>query len=230
MLQYVIAGLVFGSLYAIVASGLVVTYLSAGILNFSFGATAFFVARFYYFLHTTHRLAIIPAFLLSVFVAAPAIGALLYGLLFRFMRLAPPLIKIIVTVGVAVGIPPIADLLFGDKPVLLAPGIAPRPLKVFRVASVPVTMDQIIVYVCVVALLVVGTAVLRYTDIGLRVRAMVDSPAMTSLSGSSPDIVVSRGVGVPAPSSPDWSGWSRRRCSASTPIASPCSWSLPSRP
>jgi len=189
VLQYVIAGLVFGSLYAIVASGLVVTYLSAGILNFSFGATAFFVARFYYFLHTTHRLAIIPAFLLSVFVAAPAIGAVLYGLLFRFMRLAPPLIKIIVTVGVAVGIPPIADLLFGDKPVLLAPGIAPRPLRVFRVASVPVTMDQIIVYVCVVALLVVGTAVLRYTDIGLRVRAMVDSPAVTSLSGSSPNIV-----------------------------------------
>ena len=35
VLQYVIAGLVLGGIYAIAASGLVVTYLSAGILNFA---------------------------------------------------------------------------------------------------------------------------------------------------------------------------------------------------
>jgi branched-chain amino acid transport system permease protein len=189
VLQYVIAGLVFGSLYAIAASGLVVTYLSAGILNFSFGATAFFVARFYYFLHTTHRLAIVPAFIVSTFLVGPAIGVVLYVLLFRFLRMSTPLIRIIVTVGVAVGIPPIANLLFGTEPVLLAPGIAPRPLRVFRVDHVPVTMDQITVYICVVLVLAVGLLVLRYTDAGLRVRAMVDSPSMTALSGTSPDAV-----------------------------------------
>jgi branched-chain amino acid transport system permease protein len=92
-------------------------------------------------------------------------------------------------VGVAVGIPPIANLLFGTEPVLLAPGIAPRPLRVFRVDHVPVTMDQITVYICVVLVLAVGLLVLRYTDAGLRVRAMVDSPSMTALSGTSPDAV-----------------------------------------
>jgi len=189
VLQFVIAGLVFGSLYAMAASGLVVTYLSAGILNFSFGATAFCIARFYYFLHTTHRMAIVPATVLSVFVAGPAIGLVLYLLLFRLLRLASPVIKIVATVGVAVSLPAIATLLFGDRPILLAPGIAPRPLRVFRFFHVPVTMDQLIVYICVVLLLVIGTVVLRYTDVGLRVRAMVDSPAMTSLSGSSPDLV-----------------------------------------
>ena len=50
-------------------------------------------------------------------------------------------------------------------------------------------MDQIIVYVCVVLVVVVGAVVLRYTDVGLRVRAMVDSPAMTSLSGTNPTAV-----------------------------------------
>ena len=174
MLPYVIAGLVFGSLYAITASGLVVTYLSAGVLNFSFGATAFFIARFYYYLHTTHRLAIVPAAVVAVLVAAPALGLLLYAILFQFLRLATRLIKIVVTVGLAVVLPPVANLLFGDKPILLAPGIAPRPLRVFRVFHVAVTTDQIVVYLCVVLLLVAGTVVLRYTDIGLRVRAMVD--------------------------------------------------------
>ena len=53
----------------------------------------------------------------------------------------------------------------------------------------PVTLDQVIVYVCVVLTVVVGALVLRYTDVGLKVRAMVDSPAMTDLSGTNPRAV-----------------------------------------
>ncbi len=56
MLQFVIAGLVLGGIYAIAAAGLVITYTSSGILNFAFGAIAFFIARFYYYLHTQREL------------------------------------------------------------------------------------------------------------------------------------------------------------------------------
>lgn len=189
MFQYVIAGLVFGSIYALSASGLVVTYLSAGILNFSFGAIAFAIARLYYSLNTENGWDIVPAFLVSVFVVAPLVGLLLYVLLFRFIQLAPTLIKIVVTIGVAVTIPPLVNLIFGNDPILIAPGIAPRPLKVFDVFGVAVTTDQIVVYACVLVLLTVGVLVLRYTDVGLRVRAMVDSPAMTATSGTNPGFV-----------------------------------------
>ena len=51
------------------------------------------------------------------------------------------------------------------------------------------TLDQIIVYACVVVTVVVGAVVLRYTEVGLKVRAMVDSPAMTDLSGTSPTAI-----------------------------------------
>ena len=37
--------------------------------------------------------------------------------------------------------------------------------------------------------MVIGALVLRYTDVGLKVRAMVDSPAITGLSGSSPTAI-----------------------------------------
>ncbi len=50
-----IAGLVLGGIYAIASAGLVITYTSSGILNFAFGAMAFFIARFYYYLHTEHN-------------------------------------------------------------------------------------------------------------------------------------------------------------------------------
>ena len=44
-------------------------------------------------------------------------------------------------------------------------------------------------YGCVVATVVLGSVILRYTDVGLKVRALVDSPAMTALSGTSPNAV-----------------------------------------
>ena len=189
MFQYVIAGLVFGSIYALSASGLVVTYLSAGILNFSFGATAFAVARLYYSLNTEHGWSAFPAFVVSVFVAAPLIGILLYVLLFRHLQLSSTLIKIVATIGVAVALPPIVTLVFGNQPILLAPGVAPRPLDVFDVFGVAVNMDQIVVYACVLIVMALGVVVIRYTDIGLRVRAMVDSPALTAVSGTNPKFI-----------------------------------------
>ncbi len=51
VLQFVIVGLVLGSIYALAASGLVITYVSTGVLNFAFGSLAFFIARIYYCLH-----------------------------------------------------------------------------------------------------------------------------------------------------------------------------------
>jgi branched-chain amino acid transport system permease protein len=189
MLQYVIAGLVLGGIYAISASGLVVTYLSAGILNFAFGAVAYFLARFYYYLHTQQHWGIAPAAVVSVVICGPALGVLLYQALFRWLRLASPLVKVVTTLGLSVMLPPLATLAFGDVQILQAPGLAPQPVQVFHVDGVPITMNQIIVYACVVAVVVIGAVVLRATDIGLRVRAMVDSPAMTSLSGTSPTAV-----------------------------------------
>ena len=189
MLQYVIAGLVLGGIYAIAASGLVVTYISAGILNFSFGALAFAVARFYYFLNTTHHWAILPAAALSILGLGPAIGIFLYLALFRYLRLASMLVKVVATLGISVAVPYICTLIFGSQPINKAPGLAPQPVHVFHVFNVPVTMDQVIVYGCVLAIVIVGALVLRRTDVGLAVRAMVDSPAMTSLSGTNPNAV-----------------------------------------
>ncbi|MGP0029374.1 MAG: ABC transporter permease [Acidimicrobiales bacterium] len=189
MLQYVIAGLVYGGLYAIAASGLVVTYQSAGILNFAFGALAYALARFYYYLNTQEHWAIVPAAVLTILVAGPLLGIGLYFFLFRRLRLARPLTKVVATIGISVAIPPATTLIFGNQTILSAPGLAPEPVQVFNVLGVAVTMNQIIVYSCVAMVVVVGVLVLRYTDIGLRVRAMVDSPAMTSLSAANPESV-----------------------------------------
>jgi len=189
VIQYVIAGLVLGGIYAIAAAGLVVTFLSAGVLNFAFGSLSFFIARFYYYLNTQRHWSIASSALVAVVIAAPLLGIVLYATLFRFLRLSPPLIKVVATLGLSVVVTAMATLLFGNTAILKAPGLAPQPVRVFHVIGVPVTMDQLIVYGCVLVVMIVGGLVMRYTDIGLRVRAMVDSPAMTALSGTNPTVV-----------------------------------------
>jgi branched-chain amino acid transport system permease protein len=189
MLQFVIAGLVLGGIYAIAAAGLVITYTSSGILNFAFGAIAYFIARFYYYLHTQQNWSILLAAVVSILIAAPALGVFLYVVLFRHLRLSSPLIKVVATIGLLVAIPSIATLIFGNGAIQQAPGLAPQPVHVYQFLGVPVTLDQVIVYACVVATVLIGAVVLRYTEVGLKVRAMVDSPAMTDLSGTNPTAV-----------------------------------------
>ena len=189
MLQFVIAGLVLGGIYAIASAGLVITYTASGILNFAFGALAFFIARFYYYLHTQETWSIWASAIVAIGIAAPALGVLLYAVLFRHLRLASPLIKVVATIGLSVAIPSLAVLIFGSAAIQQAPGLAPQPVHVYQFLGVPVTLDQIIVYICVVVTVVAGALVLRFTEVGLKVRAMVDSPAMTDLSGTNPAAV-----------------------------------------
>jgi branched-chain amino acid transport system permease protein len=186
VLQYLIAGLVLGGIYAIAATGLVVTYQSAGVLNFAFGAMAFTVARFYYFLNTEHSWPIVPAALLAILGLGPALGLLLYGVVFRHLRLCSTLVKVLATIGLSVALPATDTVIFGNQTILQAPGLAPQPVRVFNFLGVPVTLDQLIVYIFVVVLMVSGFIILRYTDVGLQIRALVDSPAMTALSGTNP--------------------------------------------
>jgi len=189
VLQYVVAGLVLGGIYAIAAAGIVTTYISAGILNLSFGALAFAIARFYYFLHTQHHINLLVSAIVAIVVAGPALGVALYLLVFRLLGMRSQLVKLVATIGVAVAVPSACALTFGTQPINQAPGLAPEPVRVFHVFGVAVTMDQVIAYACVLVILVVGAGVLGFTSVGLRVRSMVDSPAMTALSGVNPSSV-----------------------------------------
>ena len=123
---------------------------------------------------------------MCLLVLAPAMGLFLYVAIFRFLRLSSQLIKVVVTIGVSVVIPALAAMIFGNEEIFQAPGLASQPVSVYHVFGTAVTLDQVIAYVCVLAIVVFGALILRFTEAGLSVRAMVDSEAMTSLSGSNP--------------------------------------------
>src|ERR1019366_9607094 len=101
MLPYVLAGLALGSIYAIASASLVVTFVSAGVLNFAFGSMAYFVARFYFWLNSQHGWQTDTAGAVSLLVVAPLLGVVLYALLFRHLRGKPTLIKLVCTIGLS---------------------------------------------------------------------------------------------------------------------------------
>jgi branched-chain amino acid transport system permease protein len=186
MIAFILAGLVLGGIYAISAASIVVTYVSAGVLNFAFGAIAFFIARLYYYLVAQLGWPVFASAVVAIVIAGPLLGIALYLALFRFLAQAQAITKVVATIGLSVAIPAATELIFGDQPILTSPGLAPLPERVFHVGGVAITLDQVIAYGCVVAVLAVGTWVLRRTQVGLLVRATVDSKAMTSISGISP--------------------------------------------
>ena len=192
MLQFVIVGLVLGSIYALAASGLVITYVSTGVLNFAFGAFAYLIARTYYWMHVekgwggTGWWGSIFTGGLCIFVLSPLLGLVLYLGVFRFLRLSSQLIKVVVTIGFFVAIPQISNMIFGTVEIFFTPGIAPEPVSTYPFLGTVISLNQILTYAGLLAIVVFGALVLRFTDAGLAVRAMVDSEAMTSLSGSNP--------------------------------------------
>jgi branched-chain amino acid transport system permease protein len=193
VLDYALIGLALGSIYAIASAGLVVTFASSGVLNFAFGSMAYVVARFYFFLNSQHGWSTVSAGVVSLLIVAPLMGVVLYALVFRFIRGQSTLIKLVTTIGLSVALPPIADLGLGTQSITSAPGLALPSDRPFHLLGAPVTTDQIITYGFLLFVVVAGTAVLRFTSVGLKVRASVDSEAMTSLSGTNPGRV---GLGV----------------------------------
>lgn len=185
LLNAVFRGLSFGCVYALLAVGLVLTYKTSGVFNLAFGAQAFASAAVYYELRVHHEWPIVVAFVLAVVVVAPLLGLVLDRLLFRHLRTAPPMARLVTTLGLLVAIPEIVKLGFDQgSPHGSAVGIVPDGLTVYRpFGDVFLNRDDLATIAVTVVVAVALTILFRATPIGLRMRAVVESPRMTELAG-----------------------------------------------
>jgi branched-chain amino acid transport system permease protein len=186
MIGFLIAGTVLGGIYAISAIGITLTYASSGVLNFAFGAEAYFMARTFYFLHTQHGWGGVPAAAVSVFVISPLLGLLLWATVFRLLGTKSSMVKVASTIGLSVALDGVAQLAYGNPTVGLVSGVAPNGFGPITVFGAAVSGDQLLVLICVAVVAVAGIVVLRRTDVGLTIRGIVDSEALTALFGGNP--------------------------------------------
>ncbi|HEX5366250.1 MAG TPA: ABC transporter permease [Acidimicrobiales bacterium] len=191
--SYVIEGIPYGCVFALVAIGLVLTYKTSGVFNLAFGAQAFVSAAIYYDTRSRNEWGILPAFLVAVVVAGPVVGLVLDRLVFRFLRTAPPIAKLVASLGLLVAIPELVRLWFGTNPAYNPPSIAPDHDRIYTFGDYELYQYELISVVVTVLVVLGLTALFRYTAIGLRMRAVVESPRMTELNGINADWVGSLG-------------------------------------
>ncbi|MFD8146716.1 ABC transporter permease [Streptomyces sp. NPDC059708] len=199
LLAFVLSGLVSGALYALLATGLVLSYSASGLFNFAHGATAYLAALAFYELHSGLGWPALPTALLVVCVLAPGLGWGLDRLMFRRLARVGETAQIVATIGLLVALPAAglwAVELLGDAgvPVLAAenqfglPGVGPSPARSWRLADgVGVDSDQLITWAVTAVVAVALWVLLRHTRLGLRLRAAVDDRTLTELRGISAD-------------------------------------------
>ncbi|MFB7864017.1 ATP-binding cassette domain-containing protein [Streptomyces sp. NPDC056069] len=204
LLAFVLSGLVSGALYALLATGLVLSSAASGLFNFAHGATAYLCALAFHELHSGFRWPAVPTALLLVLVVAPGLGWGLDRLMFRKLATVGETAQITATIGLLVALPaaglwavelleragaPVvpAENQFGLPGVGPSPAVSWQPFEAFGIDGVGVDSDQLITWLVTAAVAAGLWVLLRHTRLGLRLRAAVDNRSLAELRGVDAD-------------------------------------------
>jgi branched-chain amino acid transport system permease protein len=189
MTVLIVAGLVTGCISAISALGLVLTYVSSRVFNFAHGMVGLLAAWCFYQFNQVWGWPIWSAALLSILVIPPVLGLLLWAVLFRKLSRAPSEVRLAGTIGLSVVIPPVIILIFGTPVVTSPTGLVGSTTRLVNVIGVNLNMSQLLVVILAIAIAVLMAVLIRGTSFGLAVRATVDSPTVSALHGTNPQLV-----------------------------------------
>ena len=128
-------------------------------------------------------LALVPALAIALAMAA-LLGLAMHFLVFRPMRYAPTLAKVVASIGILVVLQAIVVLQFGTGQVPVASVLPSKPLTVFGVV---IGRDRL--YLAGIVILAAATLwfLYRYTRFGLATRAAAENEKGAVLLGYSPD-------------------------------------------
>jgi branched-chain amino acid transport system permease protein len=184
---FLILGIITGSIYAIAASGLVVTYTTSGIFNFAHGAIGMVMAFVFWELRYDWGLPTWLSFVLVVFVIAPAFGVLVERTLMRNLSGASVVTTVVITIGLLVMLIGVAQTLWPqDKPHIVNEFFAGTSVSI---GGINISGHQIFSVVAAIGAAVGLYVVLNRTRLGLAMRAVVDDRNLVALNGAPPDRV-----------------------------------------
>jgi branched-chain amino acid transport system permease protein len=179
--QFILSGLSTGSIYVLVALGVVLIYNVTGIVNLAQGEYAMLGAM----LAVTYRSWQFPlplAFLASV-LSVVVIGILIERLTVNSARSAPSVTLIIITVGVSITIRGVSLLLWGTVPYSLPEFTSGAPLVVLQAV---LARQRLWIMGTAVLMLLLLYVFLERTLLGKAVRACSINRQAASLMGISP--------------------------------------------
>jgi ABC-type branched-subunit amino acid transport system permease subunit len=185
-IQLLIFGAAAGTLYALLASGLIIMFRSSRVLNFAHGAIATVGTYSYLYLIDEQGWPKVPAVIGGV-LASVAVGVAFDLLFMRRLREADALARLVCTLGLLVFIQALVHPVFGDED--------PVPVQLFPTATWKLPFgdpafvigeDRVILILITVALSVALWALYAFTGFGRATRAAADNERAAQLLGIPP--------------------------------------------
>ncbi|TDC71827.1 ABC transporter permease [Actinomadura sp. GC306] len=184
-LAFGVVGLSTAAIYAVISSGLVLTYVTTGVFNFAHGAAGMLAAFTYWQLTVGWGVPVPVALAAVLLVLAPAFGLLVERFLLRPIQHLGEAERMVMMVALLSGLIAVARWVWDPN--------EPRPLPLFfadrtpfRAGPVTVTWHQALTMVVAVAVAVGLWALLNRTRTGAEMRATVDDRALAGLTGADP--------------------------------------------
>lgn len=199
-LTFLAMGIGTGAIFAALGVSLTLTYRSSGVINFATGSIALYAAYTFSLLREGklfNPIFGLPATveignpplaveLLAAVACASILGLLSYLLVFRPLRRALPVARVVASVGLMAFLQSLIGLRLGTEPIALDAMFPSHPLSI---GSVHVPGDRLLVAACVVALTLGLWAFYRFTSFGLKTRAVSDSEKGAVINGIRADLV-----------------------------------------
>ncbi|MER7279562.1 ATP-binding cassette domain-containing protein [Dactylosporangium sp. NPDC000244] len=186
VIRFAVLGLGAGAIYGLSALGIVLIYRGSGILNFSQGAVGMLGAYVFY-LQREDGMSTPVAALLAIGVGL-AIGALVHHLVMRPLRDAPPVSRLIATLGVFALLFGLGQYLFGVGQARIVQSILPGGSTTV-LPGIRIGTDRLAILGVGIVLAVVLTVVYRSTRFGLATSAVAENGRASSALGISPDTI-----------------------------------------
>ncbi len=204
-LTFLIVGLGGGAVIAALGLGVVVAHRASRVVNFAHAAMGMYIAFVYYELRSTgdlvqpllglpgrfhliDRPTEVTAFVIAMVVAALC-GAFIHAVIFRPLRNAAPLARVVASLGLFVYLIAIVGLRFGSQSASSRVLEGPLPNELVTWGDIRVPADRYWLAVIVVAAAFVLWLGYRYTHLGLATRAVAGNERGAILVGISPNAV-----------------------------------------
>jgi len=175
------SGLVAGAAYGLIAMGFALVYKATGVVNFAHGELVMLTAYISFTLWTTFDLSFFPLMAITIPISM-VIGLTLERIFIRPMLGEPVFSIVMVTVGLAVILRGVTIMIWGPDPFNFTANI---PTGVIRIGGVPFYPAQLYLIGALAVMALAGWAFLRFTRMGVAMRAVADNETAALLVGIS---------------------------------------------
>ncbi len=180
--QIIVFAIIASAIYALLATGLTLTFSTLEFINFAHGDMAMLGAFFFFSLYVSHGLPLTIALLLTIIIAA-LLGIVIERTTFRPVRDKMAFIPLVLSIGVAILAQSLITMFYGGGSQSYYKGGGSATVYNLFDGKIIITLGQIMIVVTAIVLLTGLYIFLKKTRTGKAIRAVSDNKEVAAIMG-----------------------------------------------